>query len=174
MGRIFWYLLTSAIGLTSMILFKPPDSFALGMTILVIWYAIIRLGGRLLGFFATILCILTFITVTAGRPHPSAVIFMLVPTLLLLTIVIISKLSIKYAITERRVLGRSGIFSEDFKSVTFTHITSLYVRHGILGRLLRFGDIVIDTSGSGSRVEFVWRYVKNPINVKNTLEARIK
>jgi len=79
-----------------------------------------------------------------------------------------------YAITNKRVMRRSGILSEDVKSSTFKHITSLRVKQGIIGKIFNFGDIIIDTSGSGLGIEFIWHYVNNHINVKNEIEKHIE
>ncbi len=96
----------------------------------------------------------------------------LIPALII-AYVAMRKTSTKYAITNKRVVGRYGIISEDFKSSTFKHITSVRVRQGIIGKIFRFGDISIDTSGSGNYADFVWRYVKDPIDVKNKIEEHI-
>ena len=96
----------------------------------------------------------------------------LIPLLIILSIVL-NKLSTKYVITNKRVAGRYGIISEDFKSATFKHITSLRVKQGLIGKIFKFGNIIIDTAGSGASVDFVWRYVKNPIEVKNKIEKYI-
>lgn len=82
--------------------------------------------------------------------------------------------STTYAITNKRVMRRSGILSEDVKSSTFKHITSLRVKQGIIGKIFNFGDIIIDTSGSGLGIEFIWHYVNNHINVKNEIEKHIE
>ncbi|ATZ61329.2 MAG: PH domain-containing protein [Methanosarcinales archaeon Met12] len=87
--------------------------------------------------------------------------------------VIIQKLSTKYAITDKRVMDRYGVISEDFKSASFKHITSVRTKQGIIGKMFNFGDIIIDTAGSGIVFEFVWKYVKNPIQVKNQIEKHI-
>ena len=86
---------------------------------------------------------------------------------------ILQKLSTKYAITDKRVVGRYGIISEDFKSASFKHITSVRTKQGIIGKMFNFGDIIIDTAGSGIGAEFVWNYVKKPIQVKNQIEKHI-
>ncbi len=93
--------------------------------------------------------------------------------IIVIGIIYLHKSSTKYAITNKRVIGRSGIISEDFKSSTFKHITSLRVKQGIIGKIFNFGNIIIDTSGSGSGFEFVWRYVNNPVQVKNEIEKHI-
>ncbi len=93
---------------------------------------------------------------------------------IIIGIVYLHKSSTKYAVTNKRVVDRSGIISEDIKSSTFRHITSLRVRQGIIGKIFNFGNIIIDTSGSGSGFEFVWRYVSNPVQVKNEIEKHIE
>ena len=100
-------------------------------------------------------------------------IYTIIIPIIVVGIIYLTKSSTIYAITNKRVIGRSGIISEDFKSSTFKHITSLRVKQGIIGKLFNFGNITIDTSGSGFGVEFIWRYVNNPVQVKNELEKHI-
>ena len=97
----------------------------------------------------------------------------IIPATLIL-IVVLNKFSTKYVITNKRVAGRFGIISEDFKSATFKHITSVRIKKSIIGKIFNFGNIVIDTAGSGTKVDFVWRYVKNPIVIKNMIEKHIE
>ena len=94
--------------------------------------------------------------------------------IIILAIIYLSRSSTTYVITNKRVIGRTGFISEDFKSSTFKHITSLRVKQGIIGKLFNFGNIIVDTSGSGLGVEFIWRYVNNPVNVKNEIEKHIE
>ncbi len=100
-------------------------------------------------------------------------IYTIIIPIIVVVIIYLTKSSTIYAITNKRVIGRSGIISEDFKSSTFKHITSLRVKQGIIGKLFNFGNITIDTSGSGFGVEFIWRYVNNPVQVKNEIEKHI-
>jgi uncharacterized membrane protein YdbT with pleckstrin-like domain len=94
--------------------------------------------------------------------------------IIILVIIYLQKSSTIYAITNKRVIGRTGFISEDFKSSTFKHITSLRIKQGIIGKLFNFGNIIVDTSGSGLGVEFIWRYVNDPVNVKNEIEKHIE
>lgn len=94
--------------------------------------------------------------------------------IIILVIIYLNRTSTIYAITNKRVIGRTGFVSEDFKSSTFKHITSLRVKQGLIGKLFNFGNIIVDTSGSGLGVEFIWRYVNNPVNVKNEIEKHIE
>ena len=93
--------------------------------------------------------------------------------LILVPIAIFSKLSTKYIITNKRVAGRYGIISEDFKSATFKHITSVRTKQGLIGKIFNFGNIIIDTAGTGMGVDFVWKYVKDPVKIKNRIEEYI-
>lgn len=100
-------------------------------------------------------------------------IFTIIIPIIILGIIYLHKSSTKYVITDKRVFKRTGIISEDFKSSTFKHITSLRIKQGIIGKIFGFGHIVIDTAGSGSGFEFVWFCVKNPFQVKNEIEKLI-
>jgi uncharacterized membrane protein YdbT with pleckstrin-like domain len=93
--------------------------------------------------------------------------------LLIILYIVLNKRSTKYVITNKRIAGRYGIISEDFKSASFQHITSVRVKQGLIGKIFKFGNIIIDTAGSGTGVDFVWKYVKNPIEVKNKIETNI-
>ncbi|NCU27345.1 PH domain-containing protein, partial [Candidatus Nomurabacteria bacterium] len=75
---------------------------------------------------------------------------------------------------DKRVAARMGIISEVFKASSFKHITSVKVRQGLLGKIFHYGDVVIDTSGTGSGVAFRWGSISNPIEVKNMIEQHIE
>lgn len=94
--------------------------------------------------------------------------------ILLIGFVVLHKKSSKYVVTDKRVAARVGIISENFKSSTFKHITSLKVRQGLIGRIFNYGDLIIDTAGSGTDVEFRWGHIQNPIKVKNLIEQHIE
>lgn len=94
----------------------------------------------------------------------------IIPIFLIL-ISYLSKSSTIYAITDKRVIGRQGIISENFKSLTFEHITSIRVKRGILGKMFDFGDIIMYPSGIN---RMYWAFVKNPVQVKNEIEKHFK
>lgn len=75
--------------------------------------------------------------------------------ILIISYVFLSKTSTRYALTNKRIIARYGIISEDFKSSSFKHITSVRVTQSFIGKIFGFGNIIIDTSGSGSSREFV-------------------
>ena len=103
--------------------------------------------------------------------------FLLVWTILIPAILIVwvifERKSYKFVITNKRVATRRGILSEDFKSASFNHITSVRVFQGILGKIFGYGDVMVDTSGTGTALELHWRYVSDPIQVKNMIEKHV-
>lgn len=101
-------------------------------------------------------------------------IWTLIIPLILVLAAVFSKLSTKYLITNKRVARRYGIISEDFKSATFKHITSVRTKQGLIGKIFNFGNIIIDTAGTGIGVDFVWKYIKDPVKVKNMIEKHIE
>jgi uncharacterized membrane protein YdbT with pleckstrin-like domain len=88
--------------------------------------------------------------------------------------IVLHRSSTKFMVTDKRVAARMGIISEVFKASSFKHITSVKVRQGLLGKIFHYGDVVIDTSGTGSGVAFRWGSISNPIEVKNMIEQHIE
>ena len=46
----------------------------------------------------------------------------------------------------------------------------LLIKQGLIGKIFNFGNIIVDTAGSGVGLDFIWVYVENPIQVKNQIE----
>jgi len=51
----------------------------------------------------------------------------------------------EYAITEKRVIIKSGIIGTDFKSINFDQIKEALVDVGLIGKIFKVGSIKIDT-----------------------------
>ena len=52
-------------------------------------------------------------------------------------------------------------------------ITIVTVKQSLIGKILNFGTIIVDTAGSGVAIDFKWYYVKDPIHIKNYIEGRV-
>jgi uncharacterized membrane protein YdbT with pleckstrin-like domain len=87
--------------------------------------------------------------------------------------VILKRLSTRYAISNRGLLKRTGIITNNIKTVPFKHITSIEVKETILGKIFRYADLLIETSGSGQAIEFHWDYVGAAHNVKKLIEKHV-
>jgi len=99
--------------------------------------------------------------------------FTVIVPILLILYVILEQRSYKFIITNKRVATRKGILSEEFQSSTFKHITSVHVRQSIFGKIFGYGAITVDTAGTGEDIELYWKYVTDPISVKNKIEKHV-
>jgi uncharacterized membrane protein YdbT with pleckstrin-like domain len=95
-----------------------------------------------------------------------------IPIILIITASILRH-SREYMVTNWRIVEKSGVIAENIKSAPFSHITSVDVKQSITGRILNIGDVLIDTSGSGIAIDFTWKSVKDPMRVKDLIEAHI-
>jgi len=79
----------------------------------------------------------------------------------------------RFAITNKGIVTRTGIFVSNIKTVNYKHITSVSLKETIFGRLLHYASLLIDTSGSGSSIELKWRNVKSAHKVKRLIDEHI-
>ena len=70
------------------------------------------------------------------------------------------------AVTNNRVVGKSGIIRRKTYDFALKSIGSIDVKQSLLGRIFGFGDIVITGSGSG---DYVIPALKNPEEFKKQL-----
>jgi len=87
--------------------------------------------------------------------------------------IILKRLSTRYAISNRRLLSRTGIITNNIKSVSFKHITSIEVKESMLGKIFKYAHILIETSGSGQAIESEWKFVTSAYKVKKLIEAHV-
>jgi len=77
---------------------------------------------------------------------------------------------IEFAVTNKKVLAKSGIFSRNTDELQLKKIEGCDVRQGLVGRMLGFGSIVV--SGTGSQ-KVVFAGIDNPLSVKKLIDSRI-
>jgi len=53
--------------------------------------------------------------------------------------------NIEYAITDRRILIKSGFVGIDYQSINYKDINGVHINVGLMDKLLKVGDIYIDT-----------------------------
>ena len=61
----------------------------------------------------------------------------------------IKRASTEIAVTDRRVILKTGVISRRTVEMNLTRIESVDVRQGIMARLLDFGDVIIRGTGAG-------------------------
>jgi len=76
-----------------------------------------------------------------------------------------------YALTDRRVIVKSGIIRINHNEAPVNNIQNVFLRQGIIGRILDYGDIYISTAGIMGLPTIIWRWVKNPSEVVRKINA---
>lgn len=74
--------------------------------------------------------------------------------------------NLEYAITDRRVIIRSGLIGIDFKFINYTEIDSVNVKVGLIDRIFKVGDIYINSSVNSG---VLWD-VSNPYGIGSALQ----
>lgn len=67
------------------------------------------------------------------------------------------------AITNKRLIAKSGLIKRDTVEIPIKKISSLQVRQGIVGRMLGYGSLVISDSGAGHAPI---RFIKDPMRFR--------
>ncbi|MEN6475925.1 MAG: PH domain-containing protein [Syntrophaceae bacterium] len=121
--------------------------------------------------FSTISMIISFAVVNDPGILMTSLIWVIlaVPGIL----IILQRLSTRYAISNKGLLQRVGIITTSIKTVPFKHITSLEVKETIPGKIFRYAHLIIDTSGSGKAIELNWNYLRAAHKVKNLVETHL-
>ena len=65
--------------------------------------------------------------------------------LLIVIIGFLSNLVVEYAITNKRIIIKSGLIGTDYKSIYFEQISGVVVDVGIIGKIFGTGNLKIDT-----------------------------
>lgn len=74
--------------------------------------------------------------------------------------------NLEYAITDRRVIIRSGVIGIDFKFVNYTEIDSVNIKVGFIDKIFKVGDIYINSSVNSA---VLW-VVSNPYKIGRALQ----
>ncbi|XRO75584.1 PH domain-containing protein [Methanocaldococcus sp. 28A] len=90
--------------------------------------------------------------------------------LIFIGIALLKRYYTEYAITNKRVYCRYGILSRKTVESTLDKITNTSISQGILGRLLNYGDLRINTAGS-TPYEIVFEGVSNPKYVQSKIRS---
>lgn len=83
------------------------------------------------------------------------------------------KLTLKYLVTDKRVVLKKGLIGQSTVSTDYSKVTDVTVKQGVLGRLLlHTGTIIVNTAGTDlDEVELKW--VQDPFEAKNVIYDRL-
>jgi len=96
-------------------------------------------------------------------------------TLLFLGLVsLVQRLFVKigsiYAVTNLRVIFKTGIVARHVQSLVIFKVEGLWVTQSFWGRILNYGTIVVTTGGATNSYPFV----KDPMRFKNAIDTQIE
>ena len=74
--------------------------------------------------------------------------------------------NLEYAVTDRRIIIRSGVIGIDFKFINYTEIDSINVKVGLIDKIFKVGDIYINSSVNSG---VLWD-VSNPYGIGRALQ----
>ena len=74
--------------------------------------------------------------------------------------------NLEYAITDKRIIIRSGVVGIDFKFLNYTEIDSVNIKVGIIDRMFKVGDIYINASVNSA---VLWD-IDNPYKIGRALQ----
>ena len=76
----------------------------------------------------------------------------------------------EFALTNKKVLSKSGLISRSTDELQLKKIEGVDVRQGIVERMLGYGSVVL--SGTGSQ-KVVFAGVDNPLSIKKLIDSKI-
>lgn len=77
----------------------------------------------------------------------------------------IQKVGTIYAVTNKKVLLKSGIIGRDALELMLSKCEGIRISQGIWGRVFGFGSIIVTTGGATN----IYRYASSPLNFKNSI-----
>lgn len=95
----------------------------------------------------------------------------LVVWLILALPTIVAWLAAEYVLTDERLVARTGVFRRVTYDIPVDQINSVTIRQGFIDRLLRVGDLVVESASQSG--DAVLRSVPRPTDVQNMI-ARAK
>lgn len=78
--------------------------------------------------------------------------------------------TIEQAITDKKVIKKSGIIGISTDEMRLAKIETVEIRQGVIGRIFNFGHVVV--SGTGSSL-LILTHVRNPKKIKNQIDEMI-
>lgn len=93
--------------------------------------------------------------------------------LIWILIAVYRKITLRYLVTNKRVIVKKGLISQSTVSADYSKITDITVKQGILGRLLlHTGTIFLNTAGTDlAEVNIKW--VDNPFKAKDVIYGQL-
>lgn len=82
---------------------------------------------------------------------------------------ILVKIGSSYAVTNKRVILKTGVISRRAVDLVLAKCEGLHIKQSVLGRIFNFGTITVTTGGATSSYPFI----ASPLKFRNEINAQI-
>jgi membrane protein YdbS with pleckstrin-like domain len=86
--------------------------------------------------------------------------------ILVILIALVRRSTVELALTDRRIIAKSGLVARNTVEMNLSKVESLHVNQGLMGRLLDYGDVTV--VGTGSSLEPL-RGIADPLELRRKL-----
>lgn len=90
----------------------------------------------------------------------------------LFLIVVFGHYSVRYFVTNKRVLKKSGIFSKHLDAIPYSNIQNVELHKKFIERLVDMGDVYIDLAG-GPEIELILDNIPDPEKPYKLIQERM-
>lgn len=139
---------------------------------------LISLRWYFLLFLSLALAVLFYFPLVASIPEyvvlgwstdTIAAIFFLFLAFVSFAVAELRRATIRYIITDNKIIREQGILSKDTQMVPYTQLERVDVRQSLVQRLLRIGTVVVDTGDDTLTIEMV----PHPARIQELLSQRL-
>jgi uncharacterized membrane protein YdbT with pleckstrin-like domain len=113
---------------------------------------------------------LIFLSLAYWLPHWILALF-IVALAFAMIVILLDWICINYYLTSLRLIEERGIIGKRIMSITLDKVQDISCRFGILGRLLGFGDLEIESAGTYGKI--VFSLIPNPRKRKEEIGKAI-
>jgi uncharacterized membrane protein YdbT with pleckstrin-like domain len=86
--------------------------------------------------------------------------------IIILIIYYIQKNSTELAVTNKRVIAKTGFIQRNTNEINLKKVESIQVEQGLLGRMLNYGTIIVSGTGTGHAPI---RFISNPLEFRKQI-----
>lgn len=110
--------------------------------------------------------IAAWVYVRREPPWPAVEAAAAVVGVLVILVALIRRSTVELALTDRRIIAKSGLVARNTVEMNLSKVESLHVNQGLMGRLLGYGDVTV--VGTGSSLEPL-RGIADPLELRRKL-----
>jgi uncharacterized membrane protein YdbT with pleckstrin-like domain len=136
------------------------------------WWFLVPRGALLLAVLALGGYALTLEDSSSDKAVKVGAAIVVLGALLYFVMKVLTWLSTDFVVTSERCVYRSGIFTKKGVEIPLDRINTVFFHQGVFERIIRAGDIGIESAGENSRQEFSDIY--NPVLVQTTIYRQME